>query len=61
MQLVKETLSGHEGLEVTMQTSLRGIAEKAARDKTYRFRNLFGISNSEGRGMQARRFVFSRR
>ena len=45
MQLVKETLSGHEGLEVTMQTSLRGIAEKAARDKTYRFRNLFGLLN----------------
>jgi group II intron reverse transcriptase/maturase len=29
-----------------MQTSLRGIAEKAARDKTYRFRNLFGMLNA---------------
>jgi RNA-directed DNA polymerase len=26
-----------------MQTSLRGIANKAAKDKTYRFRNLFGM------------------
>ncbi len=25
------------------QTSLQGIANKAAQDKTYRFRNLFGI------------------
>jgi len=25
------------------QTSLRGIANKAAQDKTYRFRNLFGL------------------
>jgi hypothetical protein len=45
MQFVKETLSGHEGLEETMQTSLRGIAEKAAQNKTYRFRNLFGMLN----------------
>jgi RNA-directed DNA polymerase len=28
-----------------MQTSLRGIAEKAAQNKTYRFRNLFGMLN----------------
>jgi RNA-directed DNA polymerase len=28
-----------------MQTSLRGIAGKAAQDKTYRFRNLFGMLN----------------
>jgi len=28
-----------------MQTSLRGIAEKAALHKTYRFRNLFGLLN----------------
>ena len=26
-----------------MQTSLQGIAKKAAQDKTYRFRNLFGL------------------
>jgi len=26
-----------------MQTSLRGIANKAAQDKSYRFRNLFGM------------------
>ena len=38
-------MSGHEGLEETMQTSLRGIAEKAALHKTYRFRNLFGMLN----------------
>jgi hypothetical protein len=25
------------------QTSLQGIANKAAQDKTYRFRNLFGV------------------
>ena len=25
------------------QTSLQGIANKAAQDKTYRFRNLFGL------------------
>jgi hypothetical protein len=25
------------------QTSLRGIANKAVQDKTYRFRNLFGL------------------
>jgi RNA-directed DNA polymerase len=43
VQPAKETRTGHEGLENTMQTSLRGIADKAAQDKAYRFRNLFGL------------------
>src|SRR6266496_1397304 len=43
MQPAQETLSGHEGLEHTMPTSLQGIAKKAAHDKSYRFRNLFGM------------------
>jgi len=30
-----------------MQTSLRGIANKAARDKTYKFRNLYGLLTVE--------------
>ncbi len=30
-----------------MQTSLKGIANKAAQNKTYRFRNLFGLLNTE--------------
>ena len=29
-----------------MQTSLRGIANKAAQDRAYRFRNLFGLLNA---------------
>jgi hypothetical protein len=43
MQPAQETLSGHEGLEQTMPTSLQGIATKAAHDTSYRFRNLFGM------------------
>jgi RNA-directed DNA polymerase len=42
-QPAQETLSGHEGLEQTIPTSLQGIAKKAAHDKSYRFRNLFGM------------------
>jgi RNA-directed DNA polymerase len=42
-QPIKETRTGHEGLENTMQTSLWGIANKAAQDKSYRFRNLYGL------------------
>jgi len=30
-----------------MQTSLKGIANKAAQNKTHRFRNLFGLLNTE--------------
>lgn len=36
MQLAKETRTGYEGLDDTMQTSLRGIANKAAQDKSQR-------------------------
>ena len=39
----QETWSGHEGLEETMPTFLQGIATKAAHDKSYRFRHLFGM------------------
>lgn len=42
-QPAKETLTGLEGLDKTMHTSLQGIANKAALDKKYRFRNLFGL------------------
>ena len=30
-----------------MQTSLKGIANKAALNKSYRFRNLFGLLNTK--------------
>ena len=30
----------------TMPTSLRGIANKAAQNRAYRFRNLFGLLNA---------------
>lgn len=43
MEPAQETLSGHEGREQTMPTSLQGIATKAAHNKTYRLRNLFGM------------------
>ena len=43
VQPAKETRTGHEGLDIAMQTSLRGIANKAAQDRTYKFRNLFGL------------------
>ncbi len=33
------------GLEITMQTSLWGIAEKAKQNKHYRFGNLYGLLN----------------
>ena len=43
-QPAQETLSGHEGLGKTMPaTSLQGRAKKAAHDKLYRFRHLFGM------------------
>jgi group II intron reverse transcriptase/maturase len=55
VQPAKETRTGHEGLDITMQTlrqaqciaSLRGIANKAAQDKSHRFRNLFGLLTME--------------
>jgi len=43
----KVTRTRHEGPEHTMQTSLKGIANKAALNKSYRFRNLFGLLNIE--------------
>ena len=43
MQPAQETLSGHAGLEQTMPTSLQGRAKKAAHEKSYRFRNFFGM------------------
>ena len=39
----QETLSGHEGLEQTMPTSLQGRATKAAHDTSYRLRPLLGM------------------
>jgi group II intron reverse transcriptase/maturase len=47
MYFAKETLSRHAGLGKTMQTSLREIKQKAKKDKTYRFRNLYRLINSE--------------
>lgn len=47
MQLSKETLSGHAGLGKTMQTSLREIKQKAKKEKTYKFRNLYRLVNKE--------------
>jgi group II intron reverse transcriptase/maturase len=46
-QLAKETRTGHEELENTMQTSLRGIANKAAHNPAYRFRNLISLLTME--------------
>ncbi len=43
MHPAKETLSGHAGLEEIMQTTLRGIANKAKQNKKYRFGNLYGM------------------
>ena len=36
MQPAKETWTGRERLEKTMQTSLQGIARRAAKDRRYR-------------------------
>jgi hypothetical protein len=47
MYLAKETLSGHAGLGKTMQTSLREIKQKAKKNKTYKFRNLYRLVNKE--------------
>lgn len=45
MQLAKETSTGHAGSEKLMRTSLQGIAKKAKRLKSYRFRNLYRMLN----------------
>jgi group II intron reverse transcriptase/maturase len=47
VQPAKETRTGHEELDITMQTSLRGIANKAAQDKSHRFRNLISLLTIE--------------
>jgi RNA-directed DNA polymerase len=47
MQSVKETLTGHAGLEELVQTTLQRIAIKAKREKKYRFRNLYKLLNEE--------------
>lgn len=41
----KETLTGQAGSEKLMQTSLQEVAQKARREKKYRFRNLYGMIN----------------
>ena len=46
MHPAQETLTGHAGLEKLMQTSLLGIAQKAKQFKKCRFRNLYGLLNS---------------
>ncbi|AFV01916.1 Retron-type RNA-directed DNA polymerase [Dehalobacter sp. UNSWDHB] len=45
MQLAKETSTGQAGSEKLMRTSLQGIAQKAKRLKSYRFRNLYRMLN----------------
>ena len=45
MDPTKETLTGHVGLEQSVQTSLMGISRKAKRFKDYRFQNLYRLLN----------------
>ncbi|MCO5386611.1 MAG: reverse transcriptase domain-containing protein [Desulfosporosinus sp.] len=47
MQPVKETSAGHVGSEEHWQTSLRGIAKKAAENKNHRFGNLYQLLSVE--------------
>lgn len=47
VQPTKDTRTGHAELENTMQTSLWGIANKAAQDQTYRFQNLISLLTIE--------------
>lgn len=42
-QPAQETGAGHDGPEVRLSTSLRGIADKAKREPKHRFRNLYGM------------------
>ena len=44
-QPAQETGAGHDGPEQRLPTSLRGIANKARREPTYRVRNLYGRLN----------------
>lgn len=43
----KETPTGHAGSGQSVQTSLERIANKARREKAYRFRNLYRLLNEE--------------
>jgi len=43
----KETGAGQAGPGIDLPTSLRGIANKAQRDKKHRFRNLYGMLNED--------------
>ncbi len=45
MHPAKETITGHAGPDKLVQTSLRGIAQKAKRNPKYRFRNLYHLLN----------------
>lgn len=47
VQPAKETRTGHEELGNAMQTLPRGIANKAAQDQAYRFRNLISLLTIE--------------
>jgi len=47
MQPVKETSAGHVGPGKHWQTSLRGIAKKAAENKAHQFGNLYQLLNKE--------------
>ncbi|ARE88314.1 group II intron reverse transcriptase/maturase [Clostridium formicaceticum] len=47
MYFAKETLAGHVGLDKLMQTSLRGIRQKAKQNKNHRFQNLYRLLNEE--------------
>ena len=44
-QPVKETRTGQEGPEESVPTSLQAIADKARKDRSRRFQNLFGMLN----------------
>jgi group II intron reverse transcriptase/maturase len=44
-QPVKETRTGQEGPGKSVQTSLQGIADKARKERSHRFQNLFGMLN----------------
>lgn len=45
-QPAKETSAGHVGSEKSWQTSLQGIAKKAAENKAHRFGNLYQLLNT---------------
>ncbi|AOY77724.1 group II intron reverse transcriptase/maturase [Clostridium formicaceticum] len=47
MYFAKETLAGHVGLDKLMQTSLRGIRQKAKENEKHRFQNLYQLLNED--------------